>query len=48
MNDEAGAAEDLRKSLDLQPEEGASADGEFTTVENKMAERYRNMNPYGF
>ena len=48
MNDEAGAAEDLRKSLDLQPEEGASADSEFTTVENKMAERYRNMNPYGF
>lgn len=48
MNDEAGAAEDLRKSLDLQPEEGASTDGEFTTVENKMAERYRNMNPYGF
>lgn len=48
MNDEAGAAEDLRKSLDLQPKEGASADGEFTTVENKMAERYRNMNPYGF
>lgn len=48
MNDEAGAAEDLRKSLDLQPEEDASADGEFTTVENKMAERYRNMNPYGF
>ena len=48
MNDEEGAAEDLRKSLDLQPEEGASADGEFTTVENKMAERYRNMNPYGF
>lgn len=48
MKDEAGAAEDLRKSLELQPEEGASADGEFTTVENKMAERYRNMNPYGF
>lgn len=48
MNDEAGAAEDLRKSLDLQPEESASADGEFTTVENKMAERYRDMNPYGF
>ena len=48
MNDEAGAAEDLRKSLDLQPEEDASADGEFTTVENKMAERYRDMNPYGF
>lgn len=48
MKDEAGAAEDLRKSLDLQPEKSASADGEFTTVENKMTERYRDMNPYGF
>ena len=48
MKDEAGAAEDLRKSLELQPEKSTSAEGEFTSVENKMAERYRDMNPYGF
>ena len=48
LNDELGAADDLKKSQELQPEEGEKADGEFTSVENKMAERYRNMNPYGF
>lgn len=48
MKDEAGAAEDLRKSLELQPTKSTSAEGEFTSVENKMAERYRDMNPYGF
>lgn len=48
LNDKLGAEEDLKKSLELQSESCEKADGEFSNVENKVAERYRNMNPYGF
>lgn len=48
LNDKAGAADDLKRSLELNPEAAAALEGEFTNVENRMAERYRNMNPYGF
>lgn len=48
LNDKIGADEDLKKSMELQSESFEKADGEFSNVENKVAERYRNMNPYGF
>lgn len=48
LKDDAGAADDLKRSLELAPEKAAELDGEYTNVENKMNQRYRNMNPYGF
>ena len=48
LKDQAGAAEDLKKSLELEPEIANQIEGEFSTLENKMNERYKNMNPYGF
>lgn len=48
LHDKEGAADDLKRSLELKPEEAAAIDGEFTNVENRMGERYRSMNPYGF
>ena len=43
-----GAADDLKRSLELAPEKAAELDGEYTNVENQMNARYRSMNPYGF
>lgn len=48
LHNEAGAADDLKKSLTLKPQQVEEMTGEFTNVENKMNERYRNLNPYGF
>lgn len=48
LKDEAGAAEDLKRSLELAPEKAADLDGEYTNVENEMNAKYRSMNPYGF
>ncbi len=48
LNDAKGAAEDLKKALTLSPEVEASIDGEFTTIENEMKDRYKSLNPYGF
>ena len=48
LKDEAGAAEDLKHSLELAPEKAADLDGEYTNVENEMNARLRNMNPFGF
>lgn len=48
LKDDAGAAEDLKRSLELAPEKAAELDGEYTNVENEMNQRYRNLNPYGF
>ena len=48
LHDEAGAADDLKKSLELAPEAAAVPDGEYTNVENRMNDRYKAMNPYGF
>ena len=48
LHDDAGAAEDLKRSLELNPESATSLDGEFTNVENRMSQYYRNLNPYGF
>lgn len=48
LHDDAGAAEDLKRSLELNPESASQLDGEYTNVENRMAQYYRNLNPYGF
>lgn len=48
LHDEAGAADDLKRSLELQPAQAESIDGEYTNMENSMNARYRAMNPYGF
>lgn len=48
LHNERGAAEDLKRSLELQPESAAEIQGEFSNLENEMNNRFRNMNPYGF
>lgn len=48
LHDEAGAAEDLKRSLELAPETVKDIEGEYTNVENEMSAKYKNLNPYGF
>lgn len=48
LKDEAGAADDLKRMLELAPEKNAELDGQYSNVENKMNAQYRSMNPYGF
>ncbi len=48
LHDEAGAMDDLKKALELKPDIAGDLDGEFTNIEAKMNEHYRNMNPYKF
>lgn len=48
LHDEAGAAEDLKRSLEIQPELTTEISGEYSNLENRINEVYRNLNPYGF
>lgn len=48
LKDAAGAAEDLKRSLELAPEKGKDLDGEYTNIENEINDRYKRMNPYHF
>ena len=48
LGDSKGASDDLKKALTLSPEVEASIDGEFTTIENELKQRYKSLNPYGF
>ncbi len=48
LKDTLGAADDLKRSLELAPEKASDLDGEYTNVENEMNDRYKRMNPYGF
>ena len=48
LNDKEGAAADLKKSLEISPELAKQVDGEFSTLENQLNDRYRSMNPYQF
>ena len=48
LHDKMGAADDMKKGLELNPQQAAQLDGEFTNAENRMNECYRNLNPYGF
>ena len=46
QGDKEGALEDLKKSLELAPEEGAKINGEFTNIEEEMNARMRALNPF--
>lgn len=48
LKDEAGAADDLKRSLELAPEQAKALDGEYTNLENRMKDMYRQNNPYQF
>lgn len=48
LKDTAGAADDLARALSLSPEVAKAVDGEFTSIENQMNDRYKSLNPYGF
>lgn len=48
LHDEAGAAEDLKKALEIKPALAETLDGEFSNIENRQNETYRSLNPYGF
>lgn len=44
--DKIGAAEDLKKALELDPEEAEKLSGEYTNYKEKMLEAYNTINPY--
>lgn len=48
LGDKLGAADDLKRSLELNPRQAENLEGEFTNTENRMNEHFRNMNPYQF
>lgn len=48
LHDEAGAADDLKKALELAPEEGKHINGEYSTLQSEMNARYRAQNPFNF
>lgn len=48
LHDEAGATDDLKKSLELRPEMGQELDGEYSNLENRLNDQMRNLNPYKF
>ena len=48
LKDELGAADDLKRTLELAPETAEELSGKYVNVENEMNAKYRSMNPYGF
>ena len=48
LHDEAGAADDLKKALELAPEEAKHINGEYNSLQNEMNARYRANNPFHF
>lgn len=48
LNDEVGAAEDLKNSEELGAQFSNNGETEFSNIENSMNDRYRSLNPYGF
>lgn len=48
LNDKAGAASDLKKSLEISPELIQQIEGAYSTLENQLNDRYKAMNPYQF
>lgn len=48
LHNDEGAAEDLKRFLELRPEAVENVDGDFSNIENKMNEMYRYLNPYKF
>jgi|UniRef100_UPI004027B58B hypothetical protein len=48
LKDEVGAAEDLKRSLEIAPEMANDLEGQYSNVENKMNDYYKQLNPYHF
>ncbi|MCM1311583.1 MAG: tetratricopeptide repeat protein [Bacteroides sp.] len=46
--DKEGAAADVKKSLELSPDEGKELSGKFTNMEDVMLDAYNKINPYNF
>lgn len=46
LGDKEGAADDLKRSLELAPEEEKKLTGEFKSMESKMLDSYNMLNPY--
>jgi len=47
LNDEKGAEDDMRRTLELTHDSEEGESGDYTTAENKMNDYYRKMNPFG-
>lgn len=47
LNDERGAEDDMRRTLELTHDSEKGESGDYTTAENKMNDYYRKMNPFG-
>lgn len=45
--DEAGAVEDLKKALELEPKEQEGINGSFKSIQEDTEEKYKNINPFG-
>ena len=48
LHNSEGAADDMKRALTIRPEQQEEISGEFSNIENRVNERYRNMNPYQF
>lgn len=48
LNDAEGAAQDFQRMRELTSEDEAAEQGDFTTAQNQINARYKNMNPFGF
>lgn len=48
LHDELGATDDLKKALELMPEEAQKVNGDFESVQNRMNDAYKAQNPFGF
>lgn len=48
LGDKIGAAEDMKRALELSPESAEGLSGEFTNFKEKMLDAYNAINPYNF
>lgn len=48
LGDKEGATDDLKKALELSPEEAQRVEGQFSNLSREMEARYKSQNPYGF
>lgn len=48
LGDKEGSMDDLKKVLELSPEEAIRLQGQFTNLAQEMEAHYKSLNPYGF
>lgn len=48
LGDKEGSMDDLKKALELNPEEAQQVEGQFTNLAQEVEARYKSLNPYGF